>query len=308
MILHPIIPTWIMAIISIVLIMLLIKKWKKNWPLLAIIVLLFAINLRIMIPNNNSEILSNNLDILFVIDNTISMNAIDYDNNMTRLEALKKDCKFIIKSLNGARFSIITFNNNSKIMIPYTKDANITNEAIEIIKPINEIYATGSSLNTPKNTIIESLKSATQTERKQIIFFISDGEITDNSALENYSDIASNITNGAVLGYGTTKGAYMKSVSSEMESDFVLDRTNYPYVNAISKLDENNLQKIADDLKIDYIQMNKQSNINNKIKEIKSETRSNLETSNLNSYEDTYFFLILPIVVLIFIYLKRSKL
>lgn len=308
MILHPIIPTWIMAIISIVLIMLLIKKWKKNWPLLAIIVLLFAINLRIMIPNNNSEILSNNLDILFVIDNTISMNAIDYDNNMTRLEALKKDCKFIIKSLNGARFSIITFNNNSKIMIPYTKDANITNEAIEIIKPINEIYATGSSLNTPKNTIIESLKSATQTERKQIIFFISDGEITNNSTLENYSDIASNITNGAVLGYGTTKGAYMKSVSSEIESDFVLDRTNYPYVNAISKLDENNLQKIADDLKIDYIQMNKQSNINNKIKEIKSETRSNLETSNLNSYEDTYFFLILPIVVLIFIYLKRSKL
>ena len=45
---------------------------------------MFIINLRIMVPTNQSDSLINNLDILFVIDNTISMNAEDYENNNTR--------------------------------------------------------------------------------------------------------------------------------------------------------------------------------------------------------------------------------
>ena len=53
-----------------------------------------------MIPNGKAKTIADNLDILFVIDTTISMIAEDYDNNETRLSAVKKDCEYIIEDDN----------------------------------------------------------------------------------------------------------------------------------------------------------------------------------------------------------------
>ncbi len=299
--LFPIIPIWIMLIICISLIIYIILFNKKNINQIIIIVLLFIINLRIMIPSNNSIILSNNLDVLFVIDNTISMNAEDYDGNKTRLSAVKKDCNYIIKKLNGARFSLITFNNKAKVVTPFTKDYNITTEAIDIITPIEELYAKGSSLNTPYDEIINSLKSSEKKDNRiRILFFISDGEITDESTLKSFKEIAKYINNGAVLGYGTTKGGYMKTKSKWSDNEeYIIDESNYKYEKAISKIDEKNLKNIADDIKIDYIHMEKQSNINNKLSEIEKTVKNGIASSDKSTYEDTYYYLLIPLLIVI---------
>ena len=299
--LFPIIPIWIMLIICISLIIYIILFNKKNINQIIIIVLLFIINLRLMIPSNNSIILSNNLDVLFVIDNTISMNAEDYDGNKTRLSAVKKDCNYIIKKLNGARFSLITFNNKAKVVTPFTKDYNITTEAIDIITPIEELYAKGSSLNTPYDEIINSLKSSEKNDNRiRILFFISDGEITDESTLKSFKEIAKYINNGAVLGYGTTKGGYMKTKSKWSDNEeYIIDESNYKYEKAISKIDEKNLKKIADDIKIDYIHMEKQSNINNKLSEIEKTVKNGIASSDKSTYEDTYYYLLIPLLIVI---------
>ena len=254
-----------------------------------------------MIPSNNSIILSNNLDVLFVIDNTISMNAEDYDGNKTRLSAVKKDCNYIIKKLNGARFSLITFNNKAKVVTPFTKDYNITTEAIDIITPIEELYAKGSSLNTPYDEIINSLKSSEKKDNRiRILFFISDGEITDESTLKSFKEIAKYINNGAVLGYGTTKGGYMKTKSKWSDNEeYIIDESNYKYEKAISKIDEKNLKNIADDIKIDYIHMEKQSNINNKLSEIEKTVKNGIASSDKSTYEDTYYYLLIPLLIVI---------
>lgn len=303
----PIIPIWTMLIICIVSIIYIIKNNIKNINQLIIIILLFLINLRVMIPSHNSQITANNLDVLFVIDNTISMNAEDARGNNTRLSAVKKDCQYIIKRLTGARFSIITFNNTAKIRIPYTKDLNITSEAIDIIEPIDELYAKGSSLNTPIETIIESLKSSKEKEnRTRILFFISDGEITDDSSLKSYNNIANFINNGAVLGYGTSDGGYMKAKSRwDEKEEYIMYYLNYKYDKAISKIDENNLKSIANDIKIDYINMEKQNNIENKIKEIENLVYKEIESSDKSTYDDTYYFLIIPLLT--FIMLEFDK-
>ena len=166
----PIIPIWIMTIICVILIIFIIKNNNKSILQIIIVLLIFTINLRIMIPSTNSQIETNNLDVLFVIDNTISMNAEDYNGSNTRLSAVKKDCNYIINELNGARFSLITFDHTAKIITPYTKDANITVEAIDIIKPIDESYAKGSSLNTPLETMTQSLKSSKKKKDKIAIY------------------------------------------------------------------------------------------------------------------------------------------
>lgn len=308
----PIIPIWIMIIFCSLLLFFIIKKNDRKITHIVIVILIFVINLRIMIPSSNSQIIANNLDVLFVIDNTISMNAEDYDNNNTRLYAVKKDCKYIIKRLNGARFSLITFNNTAKIVTPYTKDANITMEAIDVIEPIDELYARGSSLNTPIETIISSLKSSMKKEdKKRIVFFISDGEITDESTMKSFAEIAKYVDNGAVMGYGTIKGGYMKTKNKYSEKeDYIMYYDNHNYGKAISKIDENNLTKIAKDINVEYINMEKQSKINNKLKEIENLVDSGIESSDKSTYDDIYYIFVIPLLILLMIefnQLRRKK-
>ena len=292
----PIIPIWIMIIICALGLFFVLKEKNKKIVQIIIIILLFVINLRIMIPNENSRIMSNNLDVLFVIDNTISMNAEDYGNN-TRLYAVKNDCKYIINKLNGARFSLINFNNSAKIAIPYTRDSNMVSEAIDILEPIGSLDARGSSLNTPIDTIISSLNSSMKKDdRVRILFFISDGEITDGSTLESYSEISKYVNNGAVMGYGTTKGGYMKSKNKYIDSnEYIKDSTNN-YQIAVSKIDEDNLKKIAKDINIDYVYMDNQSKINNKLKNIENLIKEGVESGDKSTYDDIYYIFVIPLL------------
>ena len=307
--LFPIIPIWIMVIVCTILIVIIWKSSRKDIIQIIMVILLFLTNLRIMISSDNSQALANNLDVLFAIDNTISMNAEDYDGTKTRLYAVKKDCQYIIKRLNGARFSIITFNNTAKIVTPYTKDANISIEAIDIIEPLNELYAKGSSLNTPIDTIISSLKSSQKKENRiRILFFISDGEITDDSTLKSFKEIGKLIDDGAVLGYGTQKGGYMKSKSSySKKSEYLKDSTKN-FENAISKIDESNLKEVAKDSNIDYIYMDKQSNINKKLEEIKNMINNNdMESNDKSSYNDIYYIFVIPLLILLVVEFNKFR-
>ena len=147
MISNPIIPTFLMGFICIIMIMIISRTTKSKTQVI-IVLLLLLINQRYMIPTGTSSTLDNNMDVLFVIDSTLSMNAEDYGNKERRLDGVKKDCQKIIEELNGARFSVVTFNNDTKIMAPYTKDAYMAIETIDVIEPISNIYAKGSSLNT----------------------------------------------------------------------------------------------------------------------------------------------------------------
>ena len=70
---NPIIPIWLMAIICVG--MLLLRRrgvWNYIRQIL-IVVLLFAMNLRIMVFSHDVEKRELNVDVLLVIDNSMSM-------------------------------------------------------------------------------------------------------------------------------------------------------------------------------------------------------------------------------------------
>ena len=305
--LFPIIPIWIMLIICISLIIYIIIK-KRDLLQILIIILLFVINLRIMIPSNNSKTIKNDLDILFVIDNTISMNALDYNGSNTRLSGVKEACNYIIDELNGSRFSVITFDNTSRIVTPYTYDTNITREAISIMTPINELYAKGSSIDVSLDSIMYSLKnSKKKNDNNRIIFFISDGENTSNNSIKSFKSISKYISDGAVLGYGTKKGGYMKDESEYATNEYIMDYTDTNFGKAISKIDEKNLKEIANDMDVDYIHITNSNNIKSKIKQIKNKTKSTLESNDKSSYDDIYYIFVIPLLILLFIEFDRFR-
>lgn len=312
MITSPIIPIWLISIICIGLFFLRSKNKHKQIRQIIIIILIFIINLRIMIPSSKTQIVSNNLDVLFVIDSTISMNALDYTGGISRLEAVKNDCSYIISKLSGARFSVLTFSNTSQIITPYTRDSSITQEAIDTLSVIKEYYATGSSLAISKEDIQYLLElSIKKKDRIRVVFFISDGETTEKNNFKSFSNLKKYIDNGAVLGYGTKEGGYMKIKDTyTQEEKYIEDTTQeYPWPKAKSKIDETNLKKISQNLGIDYINMSNKSKIDYKLKQIEQVLDKNINEEEKANYTDIYYLFVLPLVIILgyeFINYKRS--
>ena len=122
MITKPIIPLVIviplMLILLVVYLILVMKKRKIIYKILGILqmyllswLLAFLLNLRIMDKKYNATVEMKNLDVLFVVDTTISMWAEDYDGKDTRMEGVLKDTEYIIDELSGSNFGLIRFDN-----------------------------------------------------------------------------------------------------------------------------------------------------------------------------------------------------
>lgn len=300
MIINPIIPIWLMAIICIALVICKRKGKFAYIRQIIMIILLFMINLRMMIPTD-VEVSTKRIDanVFFVIDNTISMAANDCADGTTRMDALKADCNNITGSLSGARFSLITFANISKLVFPLTESTSFVNSCIKGIGVTDELYAKGSSMNICKDMLVELVKAAHEKNTgKVIVFFISDGEITNGDTLDSFKEAAKYIDGGAVLGYGTSKGGNMY-IKDYFSDDLVAieDKSEYPYKKAVSKIDEENLKSIAKDVDIEYINMTTENKLDTVIDNIKKDTASlGDEDSRLDGYKDIYFIFMIPLV------------
>lgn len=308
MIINPIIPIWCMLIICAVIVLLSLKDKVNLIKSIIVAILLFLINIRFMIPAKNQDKISNDIDVLFVIDETVSMIAEDYDGNTPRLEAVKKDCKYIIDNLAGARFALITFDNSSQLMMPFSTDQNATSNAISALKEADILYARGSSLNVPLKDMKTCLENVSQkSDRRKVVFFITDGEMNVDEKLNSYSSISKYIDNGAVLGYGTSSGGRMKDNSKYAIDTYLKDDGSYPPPDALSKIDEKNLKKIASDMNIEYIHMDKQKNIDKKLKDIKTNTAIRSVSKSSASTDIYYIFVIMLCIVMSYelIVLKR---
>lgn len=344
MIINPIIPIWLMTIICVSSIILIIyskqlkdritnkkniEKTTKQKHLIrediiniiikvVIVILLFVINLRFMIPNGESVAINTDVNILFVIDTSVSMRALDYDGNKERFEGVVNDCCYIVDELSNCKFSIITFGDTTKKVIPFTTDTDMVQAELQSINLENDFYAEGSSMNLSKDILEKTLKEEKKRQNeneKFVVFFVTDGEITkEGETLETFSNIKQYVSNGGVLGYGTKTGgkmvssAYADNPNSEFYYIEYFD-DNYNYQTAISKLDEKNLKQIATDIGIDYIQMNKTANINYKINDIKQQiSNSQTNEEKISTYQDIYYYFAIPLVILLimnFIIQKR---
>ena len=160
-----------------------------------------------MIPGGESKAIKSNLSVLFVIDTSVSMRALDYNGSEERLKGVINDCCYIVDELSNSKLSIVTFGDTAQRVIPFTDDTDMVQAELKAIRLEDDFYAKGSSMNIVKKTLEETLRKENERQNgntKFIVFFITDGEITKaGETLESFANINQYISNGAVMGYGT---------------------------------------------------------------------------------------------------------
>ena len=172
--------------------------------ILCITALALLVGLRPQRQEVDVEVQLKNLDVLFVLDTTISMWAEDYNGRHARMGGAISDIRHICDELEGSNFGLICYDNQSRIIAPYTQDVRAIRDDLLTVEMPDYMVAEGSDLTIPYHDMESLLVSSSRKEnRRAVVFFLSDGEITNGGELPDYSALAGLVDGGAVLGYGT---------------------------------------------------------------------------------------------------------
>ena len=310
-------------LLAIMLVIVLING-KHIVNRILIIILLFIINQRPMLKNKIDVTYALNLNVAFVIDTTVSMNAVDVDNG-TRLDVAKNICKEIMEYFPGAQYEIITYDNEALMKYPFTSDNAAVASMINSLRIINPFYAVGSSLTMPIEFLNMSLQSEAEhskyhnEKRQNIVFIIGDGELDNeeklNTNFDEYKELSKMIDDGAVIGIGTKKGGKILITKDDVKDkktgavarkySSIVDENGYLVVNsetkepAISIYGEDNLKELANKLNLDFFNAS-ENKLNGLLNEIKEDAMHNQDDKEKKDKDIHYYFSIPLLFLLIY--------
>ncbi|KAA1425945.1 vWA domain-containing protein [Nocardioides antri] len=192
------------------------------------------------------------IEVLVVVDRTRSMAALDHQGG-PRIHGAQQDLADLSEALPGARFSLLTYGSDVALELPFTSDGTTFATAVETLRLEGPFDGSGSMADRPLDAMREVLEraDAQYPERRRMVVFVGDGENTADGEQRSYEELEDLVDGGIVLGYGTEDGAKMPQAADlSTEDGYVYDQDRGE--DAISRIDENNLQAIADELGIDY--------------------------------------------------------
>jgi Ca-activated chloride channel family protein len=239
------------------------------------------------------------LDVYFLVDTSPSVSAEDYDGNKTRLTGVQSDIKALVTQQAGARFSLMSFDSAGRIIMPLTTDASAIIAGSDVLQPGITYQSSGSSIDSGLDILKTQLENSKKShpERKRIVYYMGDGEQTVDQSPKSFSPIKDLIDGGAVLGYGTTTGGkmmenfgYDPTLYGGDPVGFIqyFDSQTFERLDALSRIDEPALRKIASEMGVTYHHRTKPDDGANLIKEISIEKIATDEYSK-DSYVELYW-------------------
>lgn len=291
--------------------------WKKTIETVITVLIcicIYVINLRIMVPSNEATVTVPSLNVLFVVDSTISMWAEDYDGNESRIDGTREACSAIMDEFTGSSFALITFSDKAEVRIPLTPDRQSITDALDYLYEPTMYTAKGSNMNSPvdeMDRILQHMKSEYE-DRETIVFIFSDGEETYESDKEDksssdedteeeeedgdeedsstnkygpYSKLLGKVDGGAVIGVGSEDGATMK----DGEGTDIYDPKTREL--AVSCIGEESLETIASKIGIEYIHMEEVDDVDDVVESIITDAKYEASLrDDVENKEDTYYY------------------
>ncbi len=286
MIANPVLPGWALALITVVLggftLWRLIASRRDrtlalHWVArLAMVLLLLVIALRPTIPTEGQgPRVSGGLEVYVVVDTTSSMGAEDWGEGRTRLDGVKADLEQLVGALQGAQFSLVTFDAVAVQRVPLTSDSAAMVSAVSVLKQEITTYSRGSSIDAPVAELATLLGDAQELnpDQRRVLFYLGDGEQTADTPPGSFAELAPYLDGGAVLGYGTADGGRMQEYLGEAPTQFgdtattpptpeptvpavptyIQDYSSGEAADAVSRIDETALRGIAEQLGVQYL-------------------------------------------------------
>lgn len=312
MVIQPVIPIFItvtFVVIGLVFIIWMMKTQlseRYRWGYRALYVLLIGgLLLRPGVPEyQNVEVYTNQYDVYFVVDSTMSMIAEDWEpgTNKTRLDGVKEDIQNLLQEYSGAKFSLIKFDSESaSLTTPLTKDATSVMTAVRNLSPELTRSAKGSEPTIGAGTVkdVISRNAEDNPDRARIVFYFGDGETTKTTTSANsYAEVGALVNGGAVYGYGTPEGGKMKIQNGYFitanEGKYIQDPTTGK--DGLSIIDESKLNQIATELKVPYMHRSADTPI--EYVDLESKIAVDTDTS-MNIVNDYSWVLALSLILLI---------
>ena len=226
-----------------------------HWRLTVAVVLLGVAAFRPAVSGDEVDTTAANLNVYFVVDTTSSIIAEDYGDERPRLEGVASDIAAIATALPGARYSVVTFDQATRVRLPLTTDTTALDAALETLLPEPSEVSHGSSVTEANDRLKTLLQQADsrQPQRGRIVYYFGDGENTAPDSPKPFDIDRRLVNGGAVLGYGTSEGGRMKATRSRFDSttSYIKDPTTGE--DARSVISEPTLRAIADQLGVAYV-------------------------------------------------------
>jgi len=241
------------------------------WALRVVLVLACGVLLlRPGVPGGHVRTLASATDVVIAIDTTASMVAEDWDRGGStkggaadqRMAGVREDVRRIAEAYPGARFALLTFDANAVLRLPLTTDTGALISAVEVLQPEVTRQSKGSSIGIANTLLTQTLQNAQKSspDRARMVFYLGDGEQTVSTAPEPFDSAKKLLSGGEVLGYGTAEGGPMRettgavgpSTGSGTGSAGAGEYIQYQGSDALSRIDEKNLQRIAAELGVSY--------------------------------------------------------
>ena len=193
------------------------------------------------------------IDVVVVVDRTRSMAALDYDGRQPRLTGVKADLAALAGALPGARFGMLAFGTDARVLMPLTSDTAAFEAAVETLYLEGRKDGIGSRADRPVPELRQMLERAAEKapQRRRIVVYLGDGEdTTDEGSDASFADVTGLVAGGVVLGYGDTQGAPMPQEDSlDGSFGYLQDADGQT---ALSRIDTDNLRRIADELGVPF--------------------------------------------------------
>jgi Ca-activated chloride channel family protein len=316
-VLHPVLLVLLLAAPAVIAVRALIRGSKKGapgtpgrpiWVLrLGMIVVVFVMLLRPGIPGGTSQTLATNTDIVIVVDTTASIIAEDWAGDQPRLTGVRADVQSIVSEYPGARFSLISFDASAQLRLPLTTDATALMSSLDVMLPEITDQSRGSSISIANRMLTDTLSAAAKSspDRSRMVFYLGDGEQTSSREPESFSSSAKYVDGGAVLGYGTAEGGPMKKTTGRAGANGSGgDYIEYQGQRAMSVIDQDNLQAIAEQLGVKYQHRTADAEIT--LPEAPTSTTDYAASGEVGNVIELYWVLALVLIALVGVELARA--
>lgn len=221
-----------------------------HWWLRSVAVLALAvIGLGPALPKPSEEEVGVGVDVFLVVDRTGSMAAEDYGDGQPRLDGVRADLPAVVQAVPGARYSILAWDSEATRQLPLSSDGAAVGTWASTLRQEATDQSQGSAIDRPLDALRTALETAAENEpgHVRLVFFLSDGEQTDDGEVRSYAEMADLVDGGAVLGYGTAEGGRMLRDDG---ASYIQDTDGS---DAVSTIDEDALRTVAEDLGLTYL-------------------------------------------------------